>query len=161
MEQQLPEDVQRALDSDCATDLSEVISRRDEEDIAVLRRQLAPDASASREHRMKAMYALGRLEDSASVESILNLLPQLDARERVSAVDALGRLGTPEAANAVLQLVDDESQEVRMMVTRALRRLNTADAREALRRMAEADPDNAVRDAAARRASNGDSPAPR
>jgi HEAT repeat protein len=134
-----------ALESDESGALDRLIRRRMREDFEALLDLLTMDPSVERQHRVKAIYALGRWGDPAAVAPLRGLLPRLDADERVRAIDSLGRLGTTEALDSVLEYANDESFYVRKFVTRALGRSNTLKARRKLTEIEHSDPADYIR----------------
>jgi HEAT repeat protein len=143
----------RAMESDCATGVEEVIAARRPDDLAALRALLREDAPASQ--RQNAIHILGRWRDSESAAAIRSLLPMFDERERINAVAALGRLEGPDAEAGALDLAGDDSPDVRRFAADALANLATEAARDRLREMQRADPEPFVR-AAARRSRRSD-----
>jgi len=137
--------LRRALESDCAADICQVIKEAKREDFEALQTFLSLDPSIKPEHRTKAIHALGRWGDPAPVTAIRSILPHLDEAGRISAIDALGRLGTREALRGVLDYVDDSSPHVRKFVTRALGRINTPEARTKLKQIKSKDPVDYIR----------------
>lgn len=135
----------RALESDCAEDLCQVIKEAKNENFEALQTFLSLDPSIKPEHRTKAIHALGRWGDPAPVAAIRSVLPDLDEAGRISAIDALGRLGTREALTGILDYVDDSSPHVRKFVTRALGRINTPEARAKLKEIEAKDPVDYIR----------------
>ena len=123
----------KALESDDAYELGHVIKDRKQEDFEALQVFLSLDPSINPEHRAKAIYALGRWGDPASVAGICRVLPQLNEAGRISAIDALGRLGTKDALGGVLDYVNDPSPNVRKFAAHALGRINTSEARAKLK----------------------------
>ncbi len=149
---QLSDDLRRALEADDAEELDALLQRRRPADFEALQGLITSERPVPRDHRMKALYALGRWGDPVVVPKIVELLPHLDDRERMSALNALGRLGTPDAAAAIIRHAEDPSPHVRKIATLALARSGTPAARRKLRELAVNDPVEWVRDLAARRA---------
>ena len=143
-------DLQRAMESECATGVEEVVAARRPDDLAALRELLQADSDASPSFRQSAIHILGRWGDSESADAIRSLLPAFDERERINAVDALGRLESPVAEAAVLDLAADDSPDVRRFAAYALSNLATEAARGRLRDMESTDPERYVRAAAER-----------
>jgi HEAT repeat protein len=142
-------ELQRAMNSSCATGVEEVIEARRPEDLAALRALLRDD-NVPASLRQNAIHILGRWGDADSAEAVRALFPRLDERDRINALDALGRMGGPDAEDAVLALADDESPDVRRFAAYALSRLGTEAAQTQLGEMAENDPAPSVRTAASR-----------
>lgn len=140
-----PVSLQRALESDCAETLSELIQAHRAADFDRLRQMLAPGTDVNPRHRQRAIYALGRWGDARAVGDILQVLPRLDEPGRLTAIDALGRLGSAEALPTILEHSDDPSPHVRKFVIHALGRFNLPDARAKLTEISEKDPDPALR----------------
>jgi HEAT repeat protein len=134
-----------ALRSDESGELDQLIRMRRQEDLEALQGLLSMDQSVKQEYRVKALYALGRWGNPASIDLIRRLLPHLEETERVRAIDALGRLGTQDALEGILEYADDESIFVREFVIRALGRIATPEARAKLREIERSDPVNHVR----------------
>jgi HEAT repeat protein len=143
-------ELRRALESDCATGVEEVLDSRRSEDLVALRAVLRGDEDVPASFRQNAIQILGRWGDRESVDSIRALLPMLDERERINAVDALSRIGGPEAESAVLEATADESPDVRRFAAYGLSRLDSQSARDRLEELARADPERSVRAAAIR-----------
>jgi HEAT repeat protein len=143
-------ELSRAMESDCATGVEEVVAARRPEDLTALRALLRADADVPPSFRQNAIHILGRWGDADSAPAIRSLLPTLDERERINAVDALGRLDSPEAEAAVMDLAGDESPDVRRFAAYALSNVTTDPARGLLRDMLSTDPEQSVRDAAER-----------
>jgi HEAT repeat protein len=134
-----------ALRADESEELDQIIRKRRQEDFEALQDLLSMDQSIKQEYRAKALYALGRWGNPASIEPIRRLLPHLEETERARAIDALGRLGTQDALPGILEYADDESVFVRGFVIRALGRIGTPDARAKLREIERSDPVDSVR----------------
>jgi HEAT repeat protein len=140
----------RAMESDCATGVEEVVAVRRPDDLEALRSLLRRDRDVPRSSRQNAIQILGRWGDAESAAAIRALLPTFDERERINAVDALGRLASPDAEAAVLQAAADDSPDVRRFAAYALANLPTDAARDRLLEMERADPERIVRAAAER-----------
>ena len=140
--------IQRALDSDCAEDLSEIVDAKRKADFDALRRLISSDTEVDPAYRTRAIYALGRWGDDAVVDDIVQVLPELDETGLVTAMDSLGRLGTPKALEGVLEHAEDTSPNVRKFAIHALGRFNTQTARAKLRDINEKDPDQQLRELA-------------
>jgi len=143
-------DLQQALESDCATGVEEVIDARRPEDLEKLRALLRSDARAAPALQQSAIHILGRWGDTESVSEIVRLLPSLDERERINAVAALGQIGGDDAESALADLSKDSSPDVRRFVAYALADIGTPTARSRLRELRRADPVDFVQDAADR-----------
>jgi HEAT repeat protein len=141
-------ELRRAMESDCATGVEEVVAARRPEDLAELRALLRADADVPPSLRQNAIHILGRWGDSESAAAIRALLPTFDERERINAVDALRQLDAPDAEEAVLDLAGDDSPDVRRFAAYALSSLPTEAARGRLRDMQRTDPEQFVRAAA-------------
>ena len=149
MDDMSPE-LRRAMESDCATGVEEVVTARRPDDLAALRELLREDADVPPAFRQNAIHILGRWGDSESAAAIRSLLPSFDERGRINAVDALGKLDAPDAEAAVLDLAQDDSPDVRRFAAYALSNRDTEAARRRLREMHGADPARFVRAAAER-----------
>ena len=79
------------------------------------------------------------------------MLPTLKESHCITALEALGRLGTQEACEAVRSFADHPSPQIRKFVVAALSRIGSPAAEERLRQMAREDPEDWVRDFAAKR----------
>ena len=141
-------ELQRALDSSCATGVDELLQARRPEDLEALRALVSLDPGIDPSWRQNAIYLLGRFGDTGAAGQILGLLPRLDERERINAVTALGQIGTDEAIDGVLNATRDPSPDVRRFAAYALARADTPTARERLDDLASSDPVEFVRDAA-------------
>lgn len=128
-------ELQRALESDCATGVEEVVDARNPADLSALRQILAQDSDVLPGMRQNAIQILGRWGDRESVTAIRALLPGFTERERINAADALGRIGGPESQEAVLGLSRDANQDVRRFAAYALARFGTEASRERLQEM--------------------------
>lgn len=156
MTTELPAELEAALRSFEAGALDRVIERKRPEDFEALQRLLGPDRPARPDSRQRAIYALGRWGDTRVVPDIVRLLPELSESHRITAIEALGRLGTQTAGAAVEEYADDPSPHVRKFVVEALSRIGDPAAEKRLRRMAERDPADWVRNLARdRRKNNG------
>lgn len=140
--------MQRALDSDCADDLNEIILAKRKADFDGLRKLISTEPDVEPRYRTLAIYALGRWGNQAVVDDILQVLPQLDETGVLTAMDSLGRLGSQKALQGILEHADDPSPQVRKFAIRALGRFETQDAREKLREINVKDPDQRLRDLA-------------
>jgi len=142
----------RAMESNCATGVEEVVAARRPEDLTALRTLLRADAELRHPaaFRQNAIHILGRWGDSESAAAIRSLLPTFNERERINAVDALGRLDSPDAEAAVLELAGDNSPDVRRFAAYALYNLATEASLGRLRDMQRTDPEQFVRTAAER-----------
>lgn len=142
--------LRRALESDDAMGMNRVVRERRDEDLQFLRSLLSPDQQVDPRHRARAVNALGKWGDTAAVDPIRELLPNLDEPGRIAAVRALGRLGTPEALNGVLGCATDPSPHVRKSVVNALGSINTPEARAKLQEIADSQELEPIRGAASR-----------
>jgi HEAT repeat protein len=142
--------LRRAMESDCATGVEDILAARRPDDLAALRALLRPGPDVPPSLRQNAIHILGRWGDSESAAAIRSLLPTFDERERINAVDALGQLDSPDAEAAVLDLAGDDSPDVRRFAAYALSNLATEAARGRLRDMQSTDPERFVRVAADR-----------
>jgi HEAT repeat protein len=147
---EMSERLRRALESDDAMEIGRVIQAQREEDFEALSALLSPDPLVNPRHRTRAIYALGRWGDPASVGRIRDLLPNLDEPGRITAVGALGRLGTAEALDGVLDYATDPSPHVRKSVVSALGSINTPRAQAKLKEIAESQELEPIRSAASR-----------
>jgi len=137
--------MQRALDSECADDLNEIILAKRKPDFDALRRQVATEAGVDPIHRTRAIYALGRWGNDVVVDDILRVLPELDESGLLTAIDSLGRLGSQKALQGILVYADGPSPHVRKFVIHALGRFEVQDAKAKLREINEKDPDQQLR----------------
>ena len=135
---EVTETLTRALESECARDMCEVIAKRASSDFAQLREVVANDKAPAQE-RIKAIYALGRWGDTKAVADIAKAMPKLDELGTITAIDALGRLGSPAALKAVLRHTKAPSPELRKFVIRALGRFTGAEAQRTLQEMHKAE----------------------
>jgi HEAT repeat protein len=140
--------MQRALDSDCADDLNEIILAKRKADFDGLRRLISTEADVEPRYRTLAIYALGRWGNEAVVDDILQVLPDLDDTGMLTAMDSLGRLGSQKALQGVLEHADDPSPQVRKFAIRALGRFELPAARVKLMEINEKDSDQQLRDLA-------------
>lgn len=124
--------LQRALESDCADDLGEIIKAKREADFEKLREIVSSESTIDRVARTRAIYALGRWGDRKAVPDILKVMPNLDESGLLTAVDALGRLGAPAALQGILEYADNQSPDVRKFVVRALGRFDEPEAQAKL-----------------------------
>jgi len=147
---QLSDKVRTALESDDRHEIDELVKARRPADFAELAELLSPEMAVPSDYQSKALYALGRWKDPSVVPAIRRLLPDLDERGRISAIDALGRLGTPEAIEEVSAHSRDDSPQVRKFVVLALNRSGAREARRTVTEIAADDPEEWVRDLAAR-----------
>lgn len=147
---QISERLRRALESDDACLLTDVVKAGRQEDFEALQSLLSLDPSINPGHRRKAIYALGRWGDSAAVSDIRSLLPHLDEAGRISAIGALGRLGTEAALEGVLEHATDPSPHVRKFAARALGRIDTPEARKKLKEIKAKDEMEYVRTVASK-----------
>lgn len=127
-----PGALERALDAEESGELDAIVRARHPDVLEGLR-ALVSDPAVDHGWRTKAIYALGRWSDEGSVDAIVGLLPDLDARGRIAAVEALGRIGDPRGLGAVIDQAGSESPQVRKFVARALGRFRQAEAQEKLR----------------------------
>ena len=93
--------------------------------------------------RITAAETLGRLRDPRSVEPLVKML--VDPEARWAAVEALGKIGDPRALPAMAQLLKDPSPEVRIEVLLAFQGFRHPRIMTALLQVAETDPDRIVR----------------
>lgn len=85
-----------------------------------------------------AVDQLGKLEDTAAVAPLCDLLKRTDSRElRLATMIALGRLGDAGGADALMSGLDSPDAEVRMRATEALGRMKASKALEAVARRLE------------------------
>lgn len=141
--------IQTALRTDCANKLEEILAVKSETQLKELIDALADD-ELSPQMRQRAVYLLGRFEEPAAIEPILNVVAKLDALGRVAAADALGRLGSQRCLDALIKLSSDPAPDVRKFSTRALRRIGGAKARKRLEEVVQSERETFVRDTAER-----------
>ncbi|WP_084112912.1 HEAT repeat domain-containing protein [Belnapia moabensis] len=141
----LPARVTKALNSDCAADLEEILYERRADDFVLVQGFIASERKAGFEHRARAIYLLGRWGDPAAVPTILNILPQLDDRGRIAAIDALGRFGTQEAVAAVIENSRHPSPQIRKIAVHVLGRFDSGEAKERLRETERTDSNALIR----------------
>jgi hypothetical protein len=73
--------------------------------------------------RWTAAESLGRLEDNAAVEPLINTLWDDDARVRMKAAWALGQIGDPRALMPLQQLYRMENENVKEIIEKAINEL--------------------------------------
>jgi twitching motility protein PilT len=83
------------------------------------------------------------LKDQRAVDPIIALLDDQDVRW--SAVEALGRIGDPRALPHLGKLLADPSPDIRIEVIQSLKSFNHPQVPQVLRKVAETDPNRAVR----------------
>ncbi len=93
--------------------------------------------------RITAVETLGRLKDPRAVDPIIALLDDQDVRW--SAVEALGRIGDPRSLPHLGKLLADPSADIRVEVIQSLKHFNHPQVLVVLRKVAETDPNRAVR----------------
>lgn len=135
----ISEELLKALESDDACDIGQIIKSRKQKDFEALQSLLSLDPSIKPEHRTKALYAIGRWSDPSPIAAIRGILPHLDEPGRISAIDTLGRLGTKEALSSIIGCINDPSPQVRKIVVSALGRINMPEARAKLKEIAAKD----------------------
>lgn len=141
----IPERLRRALESDCAESMCEIIDDKRPEDFAALKTFLSLDLSVIPNLLTKAIYVLGRWEDPAVVPDIIDILPRLNEEGRITAADALSKLGTTQALEEVVKNANDPSPYVRKIVIRTLGKMGSPDAHKKLEQIAASDPEEWVR----------------
>lgn len=146
----LPPRLRIALESDCAGELSEIIQDKRPTDFAKLNELVSTDPEVDPKHRTRAIYALGRWGDTTVVDKIIEVMPLLDEMGRITAIDSLGRLGANNALQPILEHSNDPSLHVRKFVIHALGRYNLSQSRAKLIEMRESDPEQVLRDLAAK-----------
>jgi HEAT repeat protein len=146
----LPSRLRNALESDCASVMGEIIQEKRQADFDKLKELVSTGPEVDPKHRTRAIYALGRWGDTAVVDDIIQVMPVLDEMGRITAIDSLGRLGADKALGPILEQADDPSLQVRKFVIHALGRYKVAEARAKLVEMRENDPDQILRDLAAK-----------
>jgi len=77
--------------------------------------------------RILALDTLGKIKSLKSMEAILTVLYDNDARTRWKAVDALGQIGYPEAAGHISFLLGDTDNSVRIISEITLKKLGISD----------------------------------
>lgn len=142
--------LRKALESDCAEDICQIIDEKRPEDFAALRTFLSLDPSINPKLRTKAIYALGRWGDPVVVPGITKIMPKLDEPGRISGTDALSRLGTTNALEAVAERANDPSPNVRKIVVRALGKMKNPEAKTKLKAIATSDPEEWIRSSASK-----------
>ena len=104
--------------------------------------------------RWEAINSLGRVnEGDATVEALQPVLESPSVRDRNEAVLTLGQIGGEAAVNALIGALDDEAADVRWRAAMALGRAGNAEIVPRLEALAESDPDEQVREHAAKSAS--------
>ncbi len=93
--------------------------------------------------RVVAIDTLGRLRDERAVEPLVSCLA--DEELRWSAIEALARIGSRKALQPVARLLSDPVPEVRIEVLRALEVFDDPRVAPLIKKVAEADPDDNVR----------------
>ncbi len=136
----LTPELKYALDSFEQGALDRVVRMKRPEDYSALCRLAAADA-ADPNLRQRAVQALGRWGDTSAVADIAAFLLSPDTKEshRITAIEALGRLGTKPAREAVESFAAHPSPQVRKFVVRALGQIGDSAAKTKLRKMAESD----------------------
>lgn len=147
---QISERLRRALESDCTTDITQIIQERRPDDIEQLRSLVTLDPSVDTKYRTRAIHILGRWGDPPSIAKIREILPRLDEAGRISAISAFGRLNVKEATVAVLENVNDPSPQVRKTAVAALAKIKTPEAKGKLKEIAERDPEQWIRSKASK-----------
>jgi HEAT repeat protein len=145
----LPSRLKSALESDCASELNEVLQEKRQADLEKLIELVSTSPEVNPKHRTRAIYALGRWGNTAAVDKIIQVMPVLDEIGRITAIDSLGRLGSHKALQPIFEQSDDPSMHVRKFVIHALGRYKLAEARAKLVEMRENDPDPILRTLAA------------
>ncbi|MCB9505573.1 MAG: HEAT repeat domain-containing protein, partial [Gemmatimonadales bacterium] len=98
--------------------------------------------------RAMAAWALGSLEDRASVDALTPVLRDPDLRVRTNAAWALGTIEDPRAVSALLPLLRDADVGVRATTAEALGDIEAIEAAEPIEQLLERDADRRVRFAA-------------
>ncbi|MHB0972001.1 MAG: PilT/PilU family type 4a pilus ATPase [Thermoanaerobaculia bacterium] len=93
--------------------------------------------------RIIAVETLGRLGDPSAVDAMIGMLG--DADVRWSAVEALGRIGDVRALPHLGKLLSDPSPDIRIEVIQSLVNFKHPQVMQALQKVAETDPNRAVR----------------
>lgn len=145
----MPQDLQKALESDCSHAVEPILEARRAEHFDALV-GLLETAAAPPDQLAKTIRLLGHWGDPAPAARIAALLPRLDEVGRCAAIAALAQLDAPVARGAVLGRAHDPSPHVRKFVAKALRRDPSIAARERLEEMARGDREGFVRAAAER-----------
>lgn len=145
----IPEYLITALQADDAGELDAVVARHDQVDLDALR-QIAADTAQPGEIRQRAIHALGRWGDAASVPVIAEAVAGLSEPAVMTAVEALGRLGGAAALPTILEAAGHPSPHVRKFAARALSRFDDPVARDRLARLARADDAEFVREVGSR-----------
>jgi HEAT repeat protein len=91
--------------------------KSDEERLTYYLRRLEDDNEVI---RWTAAESLGRLEDPAAVEPLIDTLWDDDSRVRMKAAWALGRIGDPRALRPLQQLFRIENENVREIIEKAI-----------------------------------------
>lgn len=132
--------LRRAVESDCATDMNEIVRAKNSRDFEQLRGLLARPTARNLQAKTRAIYALGRWGDESAVSDIRKAIPQLDEPGLLAAIDALGRLDTPTAVKEVIKHRKHSSADVRKFVILALARSSAPDATAHLKEMQKREP---------------------
>ncbi len=141
--------LQKALDSDCADDINQIIEANRKTDFDRLRQLVSPSPDVEPRHRTRAIYALGRWGDDTVVADIVQAMPVLDELGRLTAIDSLGRLESDAALQEIIKHTDDPSFHVRKFTIHALGRYDVQEAKAKLIEIREKDPDPQLRTLAA------------
>ena len=137
--------LQRALDSDCADDLNEIIQANQKTDFDQLRQLISTSPDVDTHYRTRAIYALGRWGDDTVVDDIIQVMPFLDELGQLTAIESLGRLGSDTALQEISKHADDPSPHVRKFTIHALGSYDTQEAKAKLIEIREKDPDQQLR----------------
>ncbi len=93
--------------------------------------------------RIAAADMLGHMKDSRAVEPLINAIA--DPEMKWAAIEALGRLADPRALNALGRMLADPLPDVRIEVMLALRNFQHPSIPQILAKIAQTDPERAVR----------------
>lgn len=96
--------------------------------------------SADWESRLGAVYALGRLGQTAALPSLRFRLSDVDSSIRARAAEALGLLGDGESAALLVEALTDREAPVRACAAKALGLLHAVEAVEPLVRLLPGEP---------------------
>ena len=102
--------------------------------------------------RWEAINALGRVHNEKSVAALKPALQSPSVRDRNEAVLSLGNIGGDEARALLIDALSDSASDVRWRAAMALGRAGDASVVASLRLLASGDPDEMVREQAAKAA---------
>jgi HEAT repeat protein len=143
----IPNRVERILNTDCGQSLEELASQASAADIKQLI-EVVSDPKETTTRITRAVFLLGRMKQKQALEAILAAAPRLKGDDQIAVADALGRLGGAKARGELIKLSSEESPQVRKFSARALARIGDKTALARLRKIAKEDKEDFVRQAA-------------